>query len=141
MKSQGSSGAALHHVSLRVANLERSIAFYRDGLGLTLGSAFESQGRRFALMVAPRGGRVELVETQAAARRPTEHDVLWHLALETDDAQAAFDTAVAAGGQVAVPVTALDLVDEVTNRPWRVRIAFVRGPDAEEVELIEESDG
>jgi catechol 2,3-dioxygenase-like lactoylglutathione lyase family enzyme len=36
MKSQGSSGAALHHVSLRVANLERSIAFYHDGLGLTL---------------------------------------------------------------------------------------------------------
>jgi hypothetical protein len=27
------------------------------------------------------------------------------------------------------------------DRPWRVRIAFVRGPDAEEVELIEELDG
>ncbi|HEU4463509.1 MAG TPA: VOC family protein [Gemmatimonadota bacterium] len=140
MRNDGSSDAALHHVSLRVADLERSIAFYRDGLGLTLGSAFELSGRRFALMVAPRGGRVELVESEAGAR-PSERDVLWHFALETDDAQAALDVAVSAGGEITVPLTALDLIDEVSGRPFRVRLAFVRGPDAEEVELIEELDG
>jgi catechol 2,3-dioxygenase-like lactoylglutathione lyase family enzyme len=141
MGSDGTSDRALHHVSLRVADLERSIAFYRDGLGLTLGHAFELRGRRFALMVAPRGGRVELVESEAGARRSSERDVLWHFALETDDVQAALDRAVAAGAQVTVPLTALDLDDEVTGRPFRVRLAFVRGPDAEEVELIEELNG
>ena len=141
MRSHGSPGGALHHVSLRVADLERSIAFYREGLGLTLGSAFELRGRRYALMVAPRGGRVELIESREVARLPSESDVLWHFALETDDAQAALDAAVAAGGEVTVPLTALDLIDEVAGRPFRVRLAFVRGPDAEEVELIEELDG
>ena len=141
MRNDRSSDAALHHVSLRVADLERSIAFYRDGLGLTLGSAFDLRGRRFALMVAPRGGRVELIESEAGARRASERDVLWHFALETDDVQAALAAAVTAGGEVTVPLTALDLIDEVTERPFRVRLAFVRGPDAEEVELIEELDG
>jgi catechol 2,3-dioxygenase-like lactoylglutathione lyase family enzyme len=133
-----SSGPALHHVSLRVADIERSIAFYRDGLRLTLGSAFELRGRRFALMHAPGGGRVELVESTEEGRPPSERDVLWHLALGTDDVQAALDAALAAGGKLAVPVTSLDLVDDVAHRPSRVRIAFVRGPDSEEIELIEE---
>jgi lactoylglutathione lyase len=54
--------SGLHYVSLRVRDLDRSIAFYRDGLGFPLKTAFELRGRRFAMLETGGGGRVELVE-------------------------------------------------------------------------------
>ena len=53
----------LHHVSLRVRDMERSMDLYRGILGLPVKAAFDLNGNRFALLEAGSGRYIELVET------------------------------------------------------------------------------
>ncbi len=64
--------------------------------------------------------------------------MIWHIALRTSDIDRAFAAVSEAGYEITREVTALDLVDTVSGRPLVLRIAFFRGPDGEEVELIED---
>jgi len=43
----------------------------------------------------------------------------------------ALEAAVSAGCEVIVPIRPLDLLNDVTQKPWPVRVAFFRGPDGE----------
>lgn len=130
--------AILHHVALRVADADRSTRFYRDGLGLAVETRFRLDGRRFVHLVAPGGGRVELVEVGEEARSVSDSNVMWHFALATPDVRAAVAAAISAGGVLSIPATDRTIVDDATSAARAVRIAFVRGPDAEEIELVEE---
>ena len=42
---------------------------------------------------------------------------------------------------MTVPIRPLDLVNDVTQKPWPVRVAFFRGPDGELIELLEDKTG
>jgi len=66
---------------------------------------------------------------------------LWHLALRTDHLEKSLEAAVNAGCEVAVPIRPLDLLNDVTQKPWPVRVAFFRGPDGELIELLEAKTG
>ena len=64
MKEENAFGVAgIHHVSLRVADLDKSLKLYRDTLGFHLKTAFALNDRRFALLDAGKSGYIELVET------------------------------------------------------------------------------
>jgi glyoxylase I family protein len=128
----------VHHVSLRVANLERSLALYRDTLGFALKTAFTLDERRFALLETGNSAYVELVETKDDVHAARTDDVLWHFAARTDDLEHSLDAVERAGFDVTRPVTQLDLIDTTTNQPFSIRIAFFRGPDGEDVELFED---
>jgi hypothetical protein len=43
--------------------------------------------------------------------------------------------------EITVPIRPLDLVNEVTQQSWPVRVAFSRGPDGELIELLEDKTG
>ena len=70
-----------------------------------------------------------------------ESEVFWHLALRTDHLEKSLEAAVNAGCEITVPIRPLDLLNEVTQKPWPVRVAFFRGPDGELIELLEDKTG
>jgi len=115
----------IHHVGLPVSDLDRSVAWYREALGLTHEStAGVPEG--VAFMVAPTGERLELL---AVDPQPSAWDGpiaalragVPHIAWTVDDLDAAHARAVEAGGRsVWTP--------RDTPEPG-LRIAFVADPD------------
>jgi lactoylglutathione lyase len=122
----------IHHVGLPVSDLDRSVAWYREALGLTHEStAGVPEG--VAFMVAPTGERLELL---AVDPQPSAWDGpiaalragVPHIAWTVDDLDAAHARAVEAGGRsVWTP--------RDTPEPG-LRIAFVADPDGNLVELL-----
>ena len=67
--------------------------------------------------------------------------MFWHLALCTDHLEKSLDAATNAGFEVTIPIRPWDLANDVTQKPWPVRVAFFRGHDDELVELPEDKTG
>ena len=132
----------LHHVSLRVADLDRSLGLYRDTLGLLVKVSFTLDGRRFAILEAGNSGYIELVETKAAPiHAGRDDDAIWHFALRTNDLDRSLAAVERSGYQITLQIRPLDLIDTTTGTPLSIRVAFFRGPDGEDVELFEDKRG
>jgi glyoxylase I family protein len=131
----------MHHVSLRVRDMDRSLAFYRDILGFHPKTSFLLDGLRFAMLETGNDVYIELVEMKQPMQSVGESEVFWHLALRSDHLEKSLDAAISAGFEVTVPIRPLDLVNDVTQKPWPVRVAFFRGPDGELIELLEDKTG
>ena len=154
-------GAALvqriPNVGLHVTDVEQSLAFYRDLLGLhvVVDSGWLDDPDLLALTATP-GGRIRIVNLAAQGdggatitvvgvtgieRRPATggefHDVgTMHLAVETADLDGALATLQAAG------VAAVALPGRVSGGgPGDARVAFVRDPDGFFVELVQKLGG
>ncbi len=131
----------MHHVSLRVRDMERSLAFYRDILGFSPKTSFLLDGLRFAMLETGNDVYIELVEMRQPVQSVGETEVFWHLALRTDHLEKSLEAAINAGCEVTVPIRPLDLLNDVTQKPWPMRVAFFRGPDGELIELLEDKTG
>lgn len=125
----------VHHVCVRVTDLERSLQLYQGVLGLTVATQFTLSERRFALLRTPAGSHVELME-QPGGEAPSENCVHAHFALSCDNIETTIVNARSAGYTIAVEPTVLDLTNEVTGKPWSIQIAFIEGPDGESLELF-----
>ena len=80
------------------------------------------------------GGRIELLPC-----RGEEFSVKgkWlHFAMKTEDVDEMYETALAAGALPLIPPKTVPL--ESTPTPMSIRIAFVKGPDGEELEFFKE---
>ena len=73
----------LAHVNIRTAHLEKSVAFYRDVLGLTLGPAATRPGSVDHVWMSDGHGRpcIHLQRTNAAPQDGPERAGMHHLAL------------------------------------------------------------
>jgi glyoxylase I family protein len=131
----------IHHVALRVADLDTSLKLYRDTLGFRLKTAFALNDRRFALLDAGNSGYVELVETKPPVHSARVDDVMWHFAVRTNDIDRVLEAVAHAGYEVTRPTKQLDLMDTARDQPFSIRVAFFRGPDGEEIELFEDQQG
>lgn len=127
--------ARIHHVAVNCRDLDRSVAFYTDGLGF--GSPYYWDApplvTRAAFIPADEGTWIELFAGQDTATGPggagAGHA---HVAIAVPDVQAAFDRVVAAGADVLeAPVTRTLHGDP----PREATMAFVAGPDGEVLEL------
>ena len=119
----------LLHTRMRVDDLERTIAFYRDVLGLEVVERHESpRGSRLAFLKAP--GSDELIEicSYPAAGPVQVQEDLVHLAFAVDDLDATMAELSAKG----IPIT-----DGPTTTSSGTRFAFIDAPEKYEVELIE----
>ena len=118
------------HTMVRVTDIEQSLAFYRDALGLTELSRRDNEAGRFTLVFLGAPGnpdaQVELTynwdpETYTGGRN------FGHLAYEVDDIYAHCQRLVDHGVTI--------------NRPPRDgRMAFIRSPDQISVELLQKGD-
>jgi lactoylglutathione lyase len=121
---------------LRVGNLERSIDFYTQVLGMTLIRRSENPEYKYSLAFVGYGSNPEHAELELTYNHGVDKyemgTAYGHIALGVPDAYAACDKIKAAGGQVtreAGPVKGGSTV-----------IAFVTDPDGYKIELIERKD-
>ena len=123
----------LLHTMLRVGNLERSVRFYTDALGMKLLRTTERPEQKYSLAFVG----FDTEDRQAVLELTYNHGVerydlgsaYGHVAIEVADAQAACERVRAQGGKVtreAGPVKGGTTV-----------IAFVEDPDGYKIEFIE----
>ncbi len=123
----------LLHTMLRVGNLQRSIDFYTQVLGMKLLRKSENPEYKYTLAFVGYGHNPEHAEIELTYNWGTEsydHGTAFgHIALGVPDARAACEKIRAAGGNVtreAGPVKGGTTV-----------IAFVTDPDGYKIELIQ----
>ena len=126
----------LLHTMLRVGNLQRSIDFYTQVLGMTLLRKSDNPEYKYTLAFVGYGHNPDHAELELTYNWGVAHYELGtaygHIALAVPDAKTACDKIRAAGGQVtreAGPVKGGSTV-----------IAFITDPDGYKVELTERSE-
>jgi lactoylglutathione lyase len=123
--------ATLDYVVLIVDDLERSLAFYTDVLGLPLRhraaqyAQLETGTTRLALYA-----RKAMEETLGRKiERPSADAPAFEIGFKTGDVDAAFEELLARGAVAVTPPT---------TRPWGQRTAYVRDPDGHLIELAQD---
>jgi lactoylglutathione lyase len=123
----------LLHTMLRVGDLERSIGFYTDVLGMRLLRRRENAGGRYSLAFVGYGDESETAVLELTWNWDTEHYDLGsgygHVAIGCDDIGATCEAIRSRGGRVV-------------REPGPVKggstlIAFVEDPDGYRIELIQ----
>ena len=120
------------HTMLRVGDLERSIAFYTEVLGMRLMRRKDYPDGEFTLAFLGYQDESEATALELTHNWGVSHyemgNAYGHLALEVDDVYAAVDAIRARGGKIireAGPMNAGSTV-----------IAFIEDPDGYHVELL-----
>ncbi|EMA36539.1 Glyoxalase/bleomycin resistance protein/dioxygenase [Halococcus hamelinensis 100A6] len=132
-----------HHTGITVRDLDESIEFYRDVLGLEVAAEFTLSDEEFAAAVAVEGAtgkfahldaggsRVELIEYEPEGETVGETMVnqpgAKHLGLATDDVDGFYE---------GLPES-VEALSEPRTTGSGSRILFVRDPEGNLVELVE----
>ena len=137
------------HIGICVSNLERSLVFYRDGLGFRERSKLDVSGpevdallqvaqtRLEAIYLERDGTRIELLHFREpghggdASPRPMNQLGLTHLSLRVADLSATISELANAGGRVLQET-------RVDNPLFSAGAVFVCDPDGVRIELIEQ---
>jgi catechol 2,3-dioxygenase-like lactoylglutathione lyase family enzyme len=127
---------APHHVAILVADLERATRFYVDVLGMSVHAT-----RANWLMVGgqPALHLIEVPARDVGPRYPMEHVALRVASLETVRAQ------LLAHGltpwQNGLDWSQRDITDESSSLDWGLGTLFVRDPDGNAIEFVQDGRG
>ncbi len=130
-KNKKINGGGFHHVSLKVSDLKRSITFYTEGLGFIEKVSWGEGLQKRVLLDTGDGNYFELGPSSDPIR---EGGCFPHIALRTDDCNAAVEAARAAGAAVTKEPKDVMLP---SHPPLKVRVAFIKGPDGEQIEFFQ----
>lgn len=116
-----------------VTDIERSIKFY-EAIGMTCTSRTKiTEEIDEAVMENPeRGGFLQLASNKANKGPIDMGTAFWKLYIYTDDCQAAYDRALAAGAKTHTAPHKMDR--------WPVTMAYVTCPDGYLIEFLERSE-
>ncbi len=120
----------LLHTRLRVSNMEETLLFYCNVLGLEISRRSKSpRGSELAFLKVPNSNEeIELCSYPDSGTVAVQEDLI-HLAFEVDD----LDSMIVSLKQKGVPVT-----DGPTVTSSGSRFCFIDAPDKYEIELIEQ---
>lgn len=126
-------GMGFHHIGLKAANFEKSLAFYK-ALGLKEVVRWGEGEKTIAMLDLGDGGRIELFAN--GGDEFAECGKWVHFAVCVEDVEHAYNVALAAGAtpHIAPKVVPLDSSPEKIS----INIAFVKGPDGEQVEFFKQ---
>ena len=124
----------LNHIGLNTGDVEKSIDFYVNTLGMTIRTTWGGVGSRAALLAIGDGSHIELFEggDDDKTEPPMQAGEWFHLALRTEDPDGAFAKAVAWGARPKLEPKSAQIGD------LPIRIAFVYGPSNEVIEFFKE---
>ena len=121
------------HTMLRVGNLQRSIDFYTEVLGMKLLRQSDNPEYKYTLAFLGYGSNPEHAELELTYNYGVEQyeigTAYGHIAIAVPDAFAACDAVRAKGGNVTREAGAV--------KGGQTVIAFVQDPDGYKIELIE----
>jgi glyoxylase I family protein len=127
-------GSGFHHVAIRTSDWDRSLAFWRDGMGFHLAVAWGEAPRRACMLDTGDGNYLEIFERDPAPGGWPSEGAILHFALRTNDCDAALERARALGAEVTMESKSLE---PFGDPPIPIRIAFFKGPDGEICELFQ----
>ena len=120
------------HTMIRVGDLDRSIKFYTEVLGMQLLRRKEYPDGRFTLAFVGFGDESGQAALELTWNWDTDHydlgDGYGHIAIELDDVYAAYDAIREAGGTISREPGPMKHGSTV--------LAFVRDPDGYAIELL-----
>ena len=133
-ENETQAGYRLLHTMIRVLDLERSIAFYRDHLGMKLLHRTDYPGGKFTNAFVGYGDEkthavVELTHNWDQAAPYDKGDGFGHLAVSVPDIYATCEALAAEGVPVPRPPGPMKHGTTV--------IAFIEDPDGYKIELVE----
>lgn len=121
------------HTMIRVGNLEKSIQFYTDILGMSVIKRKEYPEGRFTLVFVGYGPEPTTALIELTYNWDTSHYELGsgfgHIALHVDDIYGLCHIVTEKGGKVTRPPGAM--------KHGKTVIAFIEDPDGYKIELIE----
>ena len=126
-------GGGFHHVAIRVADFDRSVAFYQ-ALGFEPVRDWGEAPKRAAMLDGGDGTVIEIFEG-GSVEAPGEGRIL-HFALRASDCDAAHALALSAGAVETMAPKNVDIASRPAPLP--VRISFVRAPGGEIIEFFTE---
>ena len=135
MSTKPSTPLKTHHVALKASDIERSLRFYTEGLGMTLLMRWGEGDSSAAMLDIGDGSRIELF-AGGAGSPPDENTAgcFPHFAFEVDNPDEWYDRAIAYGATGKYPPS--DMYLTTSAEPLDIRVAFVTGPDGEMLEFF-----
>jgi len=132
MPTRPVTGPGFHHIAFRCVDFDKSVNFYDEGFGFKRTYGWGAGDSRAAMLDIGDGNYLELF----AGGKPHVGDdgPLLHFAIRVPDCDASFNRAVKAGAKVTMEPKDVDIQGDTVVR---VRIAFVKGPDGEEIEFFQ----
>jgi len=130
------SGSAFHHVALRARDFDKSLAFYRDGMGFPVAHSWGEGTGRIALLNLGDGNYLELFASKPEQLPPDGAPALaypfFHLALRSTDVDGDIEKVRALGCKITVEPKSVPVGEPSKT----IRVGFFEGPDGETWEFF-----
>jgi lactoylglutathione lyase len=124
----------LSQYCINVTDIEKSIEFWDGVIGIPLQSRTEIPNAKEAILQSPAGGsRMQLAQHLDHEGPIDMGSAMWKLYVNTDDCQALYDKAIAAGCESVSAPARLDR--------WPVTMAYVKDRDGYLIEFVEYHEG
>ena len=114
---------------INVSDLDRSVHFYQDVLGLKITHRIETPDFREVVLAGESGGRIQLAYHYAHKGPIVHGNGFWKLYLQSDDCKELYQRCMDAGAE---SISAPQRLEH-----WPVTAAFVRDPDGYMIEILE----
>jgi lactoylglutathione lyase len=125
---------SLGQYCINVRDLDRSVAFWEGVVGIPVQSRTEIPGAKEVVLQAEVGGsRIQLAQHDDNDGPIEMGTAVWKLYVDTEDCQAVYDKAIAAGCESVTPPKQLDR--------WPVTVAFIKDPDGYLIEFVQNHEG
>ena len=120
---------SLDQYCINVSNLERSVAFYEEVIGLEVTHRIEIPNVSEVVLAGADGNRIQLA-WHHDHEGPIDHgNAFWKLYLNTDDCEGLYKRAIDAGCE---SISAPERLER-----WPVTAAFISDPDGYQVEILQ----
>jgi len=125
---------SLGQYCINVRDLERAVEFWEGVMGIPVQSRTGIPNVKEVVLQAEAGGsRIQLAQHLDREGPVDMGTAMWKLYVDTDDCQALYDKAIAAGCESVTPPQKLDR--------WPVTVAFIKDFDGYLIELIQTHEG
>ena len=133
-------GGGFHHVAIKTADFEKTVAFYTQALGFVERVRWGEGDGRAIMLDCGDGNYFEIFAGGKVAEgekgKPAAGDLV-HVALRSEDVDGAIAAAKAGGATITVEPKDVAIP---STPPMNVRIAFCKAPGGETIEFFKHLD-